>query len=405
MEHLEILRNLALLEELIRCAQPLYLWEYDANATLLHTNCPTPEIVARWDCRQDIVEYGLGEETQPVMLTASAGLVWVAAFEKQEGALLRAYLIGPAFTADISTESIENIMRDAKIPIGQKNDIMNMMRQVPVTPSTTILQFALMLHYCVTGEHLATGDIHYLKTSWNQSAGARSTPVKLKHDRYRVWMAEQALLRAVREGDLNYRAVREGVRNISNGVNITLGDPLRHAKVNALTLTTQCVRAAIQGGVSPEFAYSHGDMYIQSIELSQSITDIAALNHSMYDDFVKAVHNCRTNPALSPQVQRCIDYIEAHLEQPLSLEYLAEIEGYTKYYLSRLFRKEMGVSIADYIKYARVERAKVLLTCTELPIQEISDKLQFCARSYFSDTFSKVTGISPAEYRLAPPPL
>ena len=37
----------------------------------------------------------------------------------------------------------------------------------------------------------------------------------------------------------------------------------------------------------------------------------------MYDDFVRRVHKCRTNPKLSPQIQRCCDYIEMHLEEKI----------------------------------------------------------------------------------------
>ena len=57
------------------------------------------------------------------------------------------------------------------------------------------------------------------------------------------------------------------------------------------------------------------------------------------------------------------------------------------------------MSINNYIKIARVERAKLLLTTTQLSIQQISEQLCFGTRSFFDDTFKKIVGTAPAAYR------
>ena len=59
----------------------------------------------------------------------------------------------------------------------------------------------------------------------------------------------------------------------------------------------------------------------------------------------------------------------------------------------------MHVSLPDYIRAVRVERAKLMLSASELPIQEIADRLQFCSRAHFSDVFKKLVGVTPAKYR------
>lgn len=92
-------------------------------------------------------------------------------------------------------------------------------------------------------------------------------------------------------------------------------------------------------------------------------------------------------------------YIELNVEEDFSISDLAARAGYTKYYLSRKFEEETGVSLNSYINIARVERAKLLLTITDDGIQEIADRLHFCSRSYFSEAFRKITGTSPAKYR------
>lgn len=88
-----------------------------------------------------------------------------------------------------------------------------------------------------------------------------------------------------------------------------------------------------------------------------------------------------------------------HLEESLNLKGLADRVGYTEYYLPRKFKQEMNVNVSDYIRQTRVERAKVLLTTTNLPIAEIAERLRFSSSSHFSDSFRKLTGMLPQAYR------
>lgn len=93
------------------------------------------------------------------------------------------------------------------------------------------------------------------------------------------------------------------------------------------------------------------------------------------------------------------DYIELHLGGRIRAADLAALAGYGEYYITRLFKQETGYSINDYIKFAKIERAKVLLASTGQPLQQIADTLGFATRSYFSQCFKQVVGQSPAEYR------
>jgi YesN/AraC family two-component response regulator len=51
------------------------------------------------------------------------------------------------------------------------------------------------------------------------------------------------------------------------------------------------------------------------------------------------------------------------------------------------------------VKFAKVERAKVLLKSTTLSVREISEQLGFATRNYFSAVFQQVTGKTPMEFR------
>ena len=214
-----------------------------------------------------------------------------------------------------------------------------------------------------------------------------------------TYMRELALMRMVSEGDINYKTVLQDAARASRGVNAGQIGSLDQVRVSQIVFITLCTRAAIQGGISPEVAYSRGDAYIQDVMDCRTLADAAQIGHTMYDDFIHLVHKSRSNPDYSPAIQSCCDYIELHAEDKLTLGEIARRIGYADYYLSRKFKAETGYSINDYIKIVKVEKAKTLLLASELSIQEICDRLHFGSRSFFAETFREIAGIPPAAYR------
>lgn len=63
--------------------------------------------------------------------------------------------------------------------------------------------------------------------------------------------------------------------------------------------------------------------------------------------------------------------------------------GYTEYYMTHKFKEETGLSVTDYIKFAKIERAKVLLKSTNQTVQDIAAALSFSTRNYFSRIFRR----------------
>ena len=207
------------------------------------------------------------------------------------------------------------------------------------------------------------------------------------------------MLQMVRTGDMNYKQALSNCMSISAGVPVQSSDVLRQSKTSIIVFTSLVCRAAIEGGLSPEEAYSLGDSYIQTAEAAKSLDELAPLAMMMYDDFIRRVHKHRTNPNLSMQIQKCVDYIEMNLDKKIVAEDLAALVGYTEYYLTHKFKEETGLSVTNYVKFAKVERAKVLLKSTPFSVREISEQLGFATRNYFSAVFQQVTGKTPMEFR------
>lgn len=92
-------------------------------------------------------------------------------------------------------------------------------------------------------------------------------------------------------------------------------------------------------------------------------------------------------------------YIDAHYREEIHREELGELVFLNTDYLSRIFKKEKGISISNYIIQKRVEEAKKLLTQSTLPINTVSLYVGYSNFSYFTKMFKENTGYAPLEYR------
>jgi len=98
-------------------------------------------------------------------------------------------------------------------------------------------------------------------------------------------------------------------------------------------------------------------------------------------------------------VQRLRAYIADHLSENVTREMLAEYVHLNPAYLSRLFKKETGMSITDYLLSERMRMAKELISRSALPISEIARTLGYNNFSYFSRMFRKVYNANPQQFR------
>ncbi|MBQ7564296.1 MAG: response regulator [Lachnospiraceae bacterium] len=94
-----------------------------------------------------------------------------------------------------------------------------------------------------------------------------------------------------------------------------------------------------------------------------------------------------------------VTYIDRHFSDELSLVFLSEHFHIESTYLSRLFKKETGENVMNYIAKKRIGRAESLIREGELPINEIAFLVGYNDYNYFNKVFKKLTGLSPRDYR------
>lgn len=98
-------------------------------------------------------------------------------------------------------------------------------------------------------------------------------------------------------------------------------------------------------------------------------------------------------------VQETIKYIRQHLDSDVSVSEIAEFAGMNPEYLTKLFKKNTGYTLKEYIVNEKMESAKMLLATTTLPVTLISSHVGYGNYSNFTRSFKQLTGCTPMEYR------
>ena len=96
---------------------------------------------------------------------------------------------------------------------------------------------------------------------------------------------------------------------------------------------------------------------------------------------------------------RVLDYIEANLEDDLTLEGMASIACLSLYHFARCFKQAVGQSPHRYVSARRLEHAKALLIQGDRPLVDIALALRFSSQANFTRAFSQTTGLAPGRFR------
>jgi AraC family transcriptional regulator of arabinose operon len=140
--------------------------------------------------------------------------------------------------------------------------------------------------------------------------------------------------------------------------------------------------------------YSHSDKLTSRIHTNSILLELIA---DYIENCDKVKFNLKATPAFE-KMNAVLQHIEAHLTDNLTVEELAQIAHFHPNYFIQLFKNFTGNSPIQYINRARLEKAKHLLTMTELNVSAIADTVGL-ELSYFSRMFRDHNGVSPTAYR------
>nr|MDE7478670.1 helix-turn-helix domain-containing protein [Lachnospiraceae bacterium] len=212
---------------------------------------------------------------------------------------------------------------------------------------------------------------------------------------------EYSFYQAVSSGDISYvqKNCQENTFINPDGMGILSTNPLTNIKYHFVVTTAMITRRCVEAGMELEQAFRLSDFYILKMDACSSIEAISKLHNQMALDFTRKMVLVKKSTIISKPIVRCMDYIYSHINRRITVEDLAEHVDLSPSYLSRLFKKELDISISDYICEMKIEKAQHLLRYSDYSLIEIANYLAFSSQSHFIQTFKKLIGVTPKKYR------
>ena len=144
-------------------------------------------------------------------------------------------------------------------------------------------------------------------------------------------------------------------------------DQLRQRKNLFIVTATLVSRAAVQGGMDVDDAFTLSDSYIRQCELLPSPERIMNLQYRMLLDYAERVERLRTVGRPTKLALDVANYVQHHLSEAISAERIANALYISRPHLSRKFKEDTGESLTDFVLKEKTEEAKRLIRYSDKP--------------------------------------
>lgn len=286
------------------------------------------------------------------------------------------------------------------LKIAQKHKIEAASYRLPYCELKTFLEAMKLLLYEETGEKVCLSELYtkqqpepeqqkfFEKKRWMEKGGHLHNP----------YQHEQKKLGSIRAGNL--KLLEECQNEVWPGEIGQLADnPLRQEKNLSIVVISIACRAAIDGGVAPQKAFSMSDVFISNIERMTQVLPIQAVVVEYEREFARAVEQVKHDSEHNRYVERAKEYVAEHIDESIRVVQIGEALGINENYLTGLFHKYEGITLQHYIRKEKVRQAKELLLYSSYSCSEIAALLCFSTQSHFSSAFKREVGMTPAKYR------
>lgn len=205
-----------------------------------------------------------------------------------------------------------------------------------------------------------------------------------------------AFLEALKHGDTTI--ARNALHGFLQTAKMINSAKMREYKLSLQMINDYCHISLLNMGIHPYHVLKQAMSTRTKIENMTSMAKLEQMPNEICHKYCLLVKNY-SNPDFSRITKKVIDHIQLHLDEELSLSYLASHFKKNASALSNTFSKETGTSITKYIQQTRVQEAIRLFNSTNMSVSEVAVSVGYQDFSYFSKVFSKITGQTPKEYR------
>lgn len=212
---------------------------------------------------------------------------------------------------------------------------------------------------------------------------------------------ELRILESIRNGDLNNLKQSLDEKFIGQ-YGVMAKDKIRSCKNVAICHICLSSRAAIEGGISSEVAFSICDNFVRRLEDTDKIEHIQSIEKEAQFYFAQFVYNEKNNEYIDNKnylINQCKEIIIKNINKKIVVKDIAKKLYTNSEYLSRVFSKQEGITIKDYIQREKVQFSKNMLIYYKYSFGEIAQYFSFYSQSHYIKIFKKWTGTTPKKFR------
>lgn len=141
---------------------------------------------------------------------------------------------------------------------------------------------------------------------------------------------------------------------------------------------------------------------IIDFDIAKTVNSYEKLENYLWDYLLEPLFDTICNQAKQrDMMQQVIEYLLDHIEQDISLDDCARHFNYNANYLSRWFKKKMGMTYTEFVTNKKIERCKILLLESDASVNELAEQFGYSSPQNFIRVFKKYVLLTPGQFRKA----
>ncbi|WP_318626629.1 helix-turn-helix domain-containing protein [Paenibacillus polymyxa] len=311
-------------------------------------------------------------------------------------------IIGPFTSFEVTENTVNGIMHDHQISSSYQQELCHYYSQLELLNQKQIVSLCSLTYFLIYQEPM---DEEIVRSQLMNFDEIEPTHIEqaIRHLRLETSFhldhkTEQKIWQYVKEGKKEKLLQHLESIEMEGLSQLSKKSHLRNIKNQIIIYIALATRAAIEGGLYPEIAYTMSDISIQKVEETFDLQKVLLIGDNLLFSLVDRMNENRES-AHSKAVNTCKNYIFNHIFEQISIKDLADLVHLNPVYLSQLFKKETNKPIGKYIQGEKIKEAQKLLIQTDYSVADICMLLHFNNQSHFSSLFKKFTGVTPNQYR------
>lgn len=155
--------------------------------------------------------------------------------------------------------------------------------------------------------------------------------------------------------------------------------------------------------VSPDSKLIQLLLKIYQDTYDQKITDTYYASAKGYEFIMECYRYIRniekTTNGFSLQITKALSFIQTHYYEPITLDEIAGVSGFSRYYFIKQFQNQLNITPVQYLTKIRIQKAAELLRSTSSSVTDIAAQVGYANANYFNKVFRKAVGVSAGTFR------